>query len=224
MTTHSLPTQPSKMTFFAANQSLPTRCAMKRAFLAVTVVGALCLAASVQAAEAIIFSQNGSDVVATASGSLDLTSFSADGRHNNQPGGILDTRALVVGNTGTGTIDYHAGISGPSLNLNSGSDVVATSGSGFKFGVFPSLGFLWTEEGYVSGTSLASTSTWSNTTIAQLGLANGLYTYTWGSGAHADSLTIQIPVPEPTAFSMFGAAGLAVVAFLRPRRSASASR
>jgi hypothetical protein len=64
----------------------------------------------------------------------------------------------------------------------------------------------------------------SNNTLDTLGLTPGTYTYTWGAGAVADSIVVNISdaalsaTPEPsTAF--LGITGIgAAIAFLRLRR------
>ena len=69
---------------------------------------------------------------------------------------------------------------------------------------------------------LSDTATWDDTTISGLGLTPGTYTWTWGSGATADSFVINIPpVPEPTTLTLLGSAlfGLGVV-YLRRRAKA----
>jgi hypothetical protein len=74
-------------------------------------------------------------------------------------------------------------------------------------------------EGYVSGSQLSDTDTYFDETIAQLGLAPGIYNYTWGSGATADSLTINIGVvPEPASVAVVAIPALAL---LRRRRRVS---
>jgi hypothetical protein len=58
-----------------------------------------------------------------------------------------------------------------------------------------------------------STGTWNSATFASLGLTPGTYVWTWGSGIHADSFTLQIGptngVPETgsTIALMLGAVG-----------------
>ena len=82
--------------------------------------------------------------------------------------------------------------------------------------------------GYVSGASLGtSTATWDGATISGLGLTPGAYVWTWGSGATADSFTLDIvsggiSTPEPATWAMMllGLAGLAVVRARRIQPSA----
>ena len=55
-----------------------------------------------------------------------------------------------------------------------------------KFGTLNGLELL-VPLGYVSGSPLTGTATWTNQTIAGMGFTPGSYLYTWGSGANADS-------------------------------------
>jgi hypothetical protein len=71
---------------------------------------------------------------------------------------------------------------------------------------------------YISGSFLADTSTYNDTTFEELGLTPGTYRYAWGSGDHFDTFTIAIPggissVPEPSTWAMMlvGFAGAAFV-------------
>ena len=74
--------------------------------------------------------------------------------------------------------------------------------------------------GYVSGTPLSATDTYANQTFSSLGLTPGTYTTTWGTGAHADFLTVQVgpaAVPEPSALVTAGL-GMLVCGGLACRR------
>jgi hypothetical protein len=51
--------------------------------------------------------------------------------------------------------------------------------------------------GYVSGTFLSDSATYSGKTLASLGVTPGTYVWTWGTGAN-QNFTLQIPVPPPT--------------------------
>jgi hypothetical protein len=65
--------------------------------------------------------------------------------------------------------------------------------------------------GYMGG-DLMSSATWSGLDLAELGVAaNSSYTWTWGSGATRDFLTITV-VPEPSAYALM-LAGLGLVGF-----------
>jgi hypothetical protein len=56
--------------------------------------------------------------------------------------------------------------------------------------------------GYVSGTSLSGSATYSGT-IASVGATPGTYTWTWDKGANSFVLNVVKPtgVPEPSAFA-----------------------
>ena len=80
--------------------------------------------------------------------------------------------------------------------------------------------YLLVPPGYVSGSPLTTSSTYDGATFASLSFTPGIYTWTWGSGANADSLTITSAiVPEPSAWvlALGGAGLLGVVA--RQRRA-----
>ncbi len=80
---------------------------------------------------------------------------------------------------------------------------------------------------YVSGAIFSSTLTWDNTTLAALGVTPGTYTWTWGSGDHADSATLYAGVtppaetPEPGSVLLLSAgfAGFAGLAVCKRRRA-----
>ena len=132
-----------------------------------------------------------------------------------------------LGYLGTGTEgifyggDLYGPVTGPS-SFGSGGGFYASSSSGDWVGIdqyfFPKL---VVPVGYVSGSSLSTTATWDNASFASLGLTPGTYEWNWGSGADADSLTLQIgpidPVPEPSSFLLLGV-GLAGLLFLRTSR------
>lgn len=161
-----------------------------------------------QAAYVINVTQSGSDVVASGSGSLNLTALMLTGVGPFQ-GEVVVTNAVVVEQLlGVGVFNpattFFGLLTGPTSfatttpesffpSSSSGTLVVldAQSSGQVAVGVIA---------GYVSGTAMSGTSTWNNTTIAGLGLTPGTYIYTWGTGGTADSLTLQIgpPPPPPT--------------------------
>jgi hypothetical protein len=82
-----------------------------------------------------------------------------------------------------------------------------------------SANYICVPSGYLSGTALAGTTTWDNTTITGLGLTPGTYTWTWGTGPAADSFVVNVAaVPEPASLSL--AAIAAATLLRRSRRTA----
>jgi hypothetical protein len=169
--------------------------------------------------------QIGPNVIATGGGSIDTTNLTFLGITNNQAyvfAGNPSGSVAVVGGTTIVPEDVYRGITGPS-SFGSGSQFFATSGSGDGFGVVANT-VLDLPSGYISGSPLSATSTWSGRSFSSLGLTPGSYTWTWGAGAHADSFTLNIgaaPVPEPTTLTMALFGGLAGIgARLWSRRGA----
>lgn len=158
----------------------------------------------------INFGQVGNDVVAIGSGSANLaglTLFDAfpgaqvnlDAATGNFRGGSVTdgfARYRFINIPPTGYGSFNVGF-GP----GTGDSNFPTASTGNYFGLTAFNNMLLVPNGYVSGTPLANTTTWSNRTLDNLGLAplGSSFTYTWGSGPTADSLTINITeVPEPT--------------------------
>jgi hypothetical protein len=165
----------------------------------------------------------GFDVVATGSGTIDLTDLSFEI--------IFATRDIMVPLSGTiltgafgGDVAGYGRITGPA-SFGSGGLTSASSGSGDKVGFeYP---FIYVPLGYTSGSPLSDTSTYDNATFASLGVTPGTYKWTWGTGAHADSFTLDAVVPEPSTWVMMlaGFAGLGLAAWIKGRavRSAAAA-
>jgi hypothetical protein len=80
-------------------------------------------------------------------------------------------------------------------------------------------------KGYVSGAPLRVTSTYEGQSFKSLGMFSGTYVYSWGSGDHADHLTINIgsgpipgSVPEPSTWALM-IVGMGLVGLVAFRRS-----
>jgi hypothetical protein len=192
---------------------------------ALTALVAILSGQSAKASLIIDVTQSGSDVVATASGSIDLTDMTADFSTTGEgaawgtfpAGGSL----IAVGPATTASLEAYEAITGPAI-FGSGAEVTASSGSGDLVAIAPGFapGVIYVPAAYVSGAALSGTSTWDSTTIAALGLTPGTYTYTWGNGADADSLTLNIgAAPEPASAWLL-ATGLIGLAFNRLRKRA----
>lgn len=180
----------------------------------------------------ITFSQNGPNVVASGSGSVDVTDLSSLGVTGALQGSVDPSGFLEIGGLEpNGVVSYvlYGPISEPS-SFGAPNNAVASSGSGDDLG-FATSQFFFPEEpklllplGYTSGAQLNGSSTWDNTTIAGLGLTPGTYTSTWGTGNNADSLEVVIPAsvppptPEPSSLILAGTGFLALGGFGLHRR------
>lgn len=176
----------------------------------------------------------GPDVVVTASGTLNLSdltasigSFLATGPGMVDYGGALgSSQGLLMGDpTSAYTLRSGPTFSGPAYPFF-GAERSAQTQLAFSTatGDLLSLGFSESSTGtrvgigvsnsYVSGASLSSTGTWTGLELSRLGVAaDSSYTWTWGSGATADFLTIQVAaIPEPSTYALM-IAGLGLVGF-----------
>jgi hypothetical protein len=156
----------------------------------------------------VTFAQVGTDVVATGSGTLDLTTL-VSGPIIPLPARVNAGNAVVSIGPEPGSLLSYDGISGPaSIGPGPAMRIDVDSSTGDRVTVDGSFQELEVFEGYVSGATLFGTDTWDNTTFSGLGLAAGTYTWTWGDGtAHADSFVVI--VPDVTAAPAPGGAVLA---------------
>lgn len=153
----------------------------------------------------LTFSEVGSDVVMTASGTIDLTglTLATAGSGPFGGGGLLpNTATYIMGTTGT-TFDLYSGFTTNPTSFGTGSGLSASSSIGDIFGVIyqgtPPYQ-LAVPSGYTSGNNISSLQTFTSATLSSLGLTQGTYTYTWGSGK---SFNVIIgngvnPTPTPT--------------------------
>ncbi len=153
-----------------------------------------------QAAYIVTLEQVGTNVVATGIGSLNPTAFTiSDTNITAQAAADPSTGYIIVGPPAlTSAIIYQVPTSftGPS-NFGPGSGTDPTTGSGPIVGLSnPAIRpTLTVPADYVSGSPLGtSTDTWENASFSSLGVTPGVYEWTWGSGADADSFTLDIGV------------------------------
>lgn len=145
----------------------------------------------------VIVQQIGNNVVATGSGSLDVDGLTPNTTGTDRARFWASYPLVILGPTTFSNFDWYIGsIKGPST-LGGGSEFVASAGTGLLVGFAAGYSMsLVIPVGYVSGAFLGiSTATWNNASFASLGLAAGTYIYSWGSGQHADTFTVQIGTP-----------------------------
>jgi hypothetical protein len=138
---------------------------------------------------------------------------------------------IITGPARGGLLDlYDSGLFVPTNFGTGGNFVGPINGSGDLVGAGFTLGV---PAGYTSGAKLSSTSTWERATFESLGVTPGVYTWTWGSGANADSFTLETlhgprwsegtsrldAAPEPSTWIMMlsGFAGLGFASWIKGR-------
>jgi hypothetical protein len=184
---------------------------MMRASLC-TVLACLCgfFAPQSQAGYVVTLVEQNGNVVATGSGTIDLTDLTFQ-YHAESIAGIIPNEGVIqTGPAQFTSSDTYTGVTGPS-NFGSGVEqLVASSGSGDMVTIGPfGPGTIGVPDGYVSGSPLSDTSTFDNQTFASLEVTPGTYVWTWGTGADADSFTLDIvatatAAPEPASLTLLG--------------------
>ncbi len=174
-----------------------------------------------QAALILTLTQVGGSVVVNGSGTLNTAALTYLGL-DSEPAQIVPSLGILFAGSSSSTIlsDYGGGgLTGPAAFGTGSNNVFASSGTGSTVGIDGYQHTIRVPQGYVSGTLLTDSSTFTGQTFATLGFTPGTYTYTWGSGLNADSLVITSVVPEPSTWVLFIAGGvlLFAVAFRRRR-------
>jgi hypothetical protein len=195
--------------------------------LAFTILSAL--AGRADASGEIDIFESGANVVAAGAGVFDITDLTVDPGSSGSGAAVSPLRGTVVIGSAAGSV-FYGFLSGPS-SLGSGrfpTFASSESGDGFGTAVVDERDLLIPSD-YVSGAALLGSAMFDDQTIASLGLDPGTYVYTWGSGDHADSLTIKIggigTVPELSTWAMMGLgfAALGLTGYRASRRSAAAA-
>lgn len=178
-----------------------------------------------QAGLVFTFAEVGSDVVMTATGSVDLTDLNANANQtwsagsNGVQSGASNNEYVATGVPGNTTTPYTTTFTTVGGSFGERAFLAPNSVSGDIAGFLDGAAtdFVWVPAGYVSGTALNGTSTFNNTTLAGMGLIPGDYTWGW-SGASPDTITVSVSaVPEPSTLALCGVA-VAGIGFAGVRR------
>jgi VPDSG-CTERM motif len=164
--------------------------------------------------------QVGTDVVVTGSGTIDFTDLTLSSTIGAGASIVPNAGIVVIGPVAT--VNIWTGISGPA-SFGSGGLTNANNSTGDTVGIRNGANHdLGLAQSYLSGSPLSGTATFNSATFASLMIDPGTYTWTWGTGAHADSFTIQIgPASVPDAGStlpLLSFASLGLVALRRKLR------
>jgi hypothetical protein len=159
-------------------------------------------ATSASAPMTVTIYESGSNVVMSASGTVDLSGLTLVNSNFGPIGqGGLGSSATFISGPNMSYGDTYSGFTSTPSNFGSGGAGGAnSSSSGQVFGIIidqnpPYLLILPT--GYTSGGNISSTQTFNNTSLSTLGLTNGTYTYTW-SGGSIDVVVGGTPGPTGT--------------------------
>ena len=191
-----------------------------RCSLVFTVTASL---SSVRPAEAYIVTlqQMGSDVVANGTGAINLTGLGSLGG-TFQFGVFVAPRFgfIVTGPDGASGAIY-IGFTGPS-QFGPGLSTIASSGSGDIVGIdAQALSFI-VPSGYISGTPLTDSATYSGQTFISLNVRQGTYVWSWGTGLPNQNFTLIIgsgvPPPVPDSGSTVSLLGFGLLSLAALRR------
>jgi hypothetical protein len=187
-----------------------------------------------QAAYVVTLTQDGSNLVAAGSGTLDLTDLSFDSDESGTGDSVVvvpQVGLIAIGLGGGQEISAFTGLTGPTNFGTSGpgGNMEADNATGDYVGVYGVLSSIFVPASYISGSPLSDSATWDNQSFSSVGATPGAYKWTWGSGTHADSFTLEIggsgpsPVPEPATWAMLllGFAGLGYVGWRTQRKTAA---
>lgn len=176
----------------------------------VILCAAIAASTSAHAAFTFELQEVGSDVVLTGSGSVNLGALTYYVEGSSIGGLVIPSEPFFQVGAKGAPLDIYKWVLAPtgpaSFGAGSYTSSLAAAGSAIGFGD----NNVNVPKGYISGTQLSGSATFANSTFASLGITPGSYTWSWGSGATADSVTLTAAVPEPSTYAM-ALAGLGIL-------------
>jgi hypothetical protein len=196
---------------------------MKKGFTLASKLSGLLLAigaltGTAQATITYTVHEQGGSVVFDYTGSIDLASATSSSSLSISAGEFIGTSAYIRsldGNVSIYTTTFTS-ITPLGTGFVAGGSV---SGSSFGLEAKPGVNAdqIYLPSGYVSGSNISGSLTFSGQSFSSLGLTPGSTTWTWSNGVGSDSATFNIvAVPEPSTTLLLGAA--AAVAIIARRR------
>ncbi len=178
-----------------------------RSFILIAgVLGASLTAATAQAAIIATMEEVGSDIVVSGDGTVNLTDLTFINVTSVNVGMTPESPAIGFGADPSDgqAVDKYGSITPPGV-FGTGTGMMASSGTGDRFVVFPNE--ILVPDGYISGDFLEFSNTYDNASFATAGITPGTYVWTWGSGMNEDSFTLII-TPAPGSTALLGLGGL----------------
>jgi hypothetical protein len=180
-------------------------------------------AVTAQAAFIVNATETGGNVVFEGAGSIDTSAWTLFGTAGDTSPQVNAASALLLGPRQE-AIRWFPGLNraGPD-NIGPGTTTKGMVGQGDYVGMSWTGGgaqtVLWLAQDYVSGAVMSSSATASSSTFASLGITPGSYVWTWGTGATADSFTLNVgAVPVPAAAWLFGSGLLGLIGVARRKK------
>ena len=151
------------------------------ALIRTLLAGAAALGAAgrAEAAFTFTFQQQGADVVAIGSGSIDLAGLSFVDDVVLPDSGVSADKAIAGV---AGAVAVYAGITGPA-SFGRGGHSVASIGGGDAVAVTARTAFWASRWATSSGSALSSSMEFAGQTFASIGLSPGTYAWTWRAGS-----------------------------------------
>jgi len=138
----------------------------------------------------------GGDVVLSGAGTMNLTSLTNVQPFFRSSNLLPQASQFGCGLAGPGPFNsrlYTGSTFNSPANFGTGGQTIG-SGTGDFFGVTFAISNnqLFVPSGYTSGSFISGTTTFNSTTLATLGATPGTYTWSWGAGATASSIVMQV--------------------------------
>lgn len=173
-----------------------------------------------QAVVNVDISQEGADVVASHSGSIDLAAADSGGTDIMVSREIFGPTLnfIVLGGSSDKTDGYDLTFSEfPSEMLSDAENSSPDSNTGDLFGIDEHGKNIFLPRDYVSGSTITGGATFNDTTIADLGLTEGNFTATFSNGGNTESVYYAVgTVPEISQYALI--ISLPILGFCLTRR------